>query len=77
MPISAYHTPGIYVEEVPAGPRPIQAVGTSTAAFLGDAPLASASPTQPRAINNWSEFTRIYMPEDEPVSTPCSLRVRR
>ena len=36
MPMSTYHTPGVYVEEVPALDRPIQAVGTSTAAFIGD-----------------------------------------
>ena len=33
--MSNYFTPGIYVEEVPSGPRPIQAVGTSTAGFVG------------------------------------------
>ncbi|WP_377643519.1 hypothetical protein [Oryzobacter terrae] len=27
--------PGVYVEEVSSGSRPIEAVGTSTAAFLG------------------------------------------
>jgi hypothetical protein len=26
MPVSTYHTPGVYVQEIPAGPRPIQAV---------------------------------------------------
>ena len=36
---TSYHTPGVYVAEIPAGPRPIQAVGTSTAVFIGDAPL--------------------------------------
>jgi phage tail sheath protein FI len=75
MPMTAYRTPGIYVEEVPAGPRPIQAVGTSTAAFLGDAPVADAFPNQPRAINNWSEFMRYYMPEDELVSSPLANAV--
>jgi hypothetical protein len=31
-------TPGVYVEEVSSGARPIEAVGTSTAAFVGSAP---------------------------------------
>ena len=36
MPVTkSYRTPGVYVEEVPSGPRPIQAVGTSTAGFIG------------------------------------------
>ena len=65
MPISTYRTPGVYVQEVPAGPRPIQAVGTSTAAFIGEAPLADAMVNQARAINNWSEFVARFMPEEE------------
>jgi hypothetical protein len=30
--------PNDYIEEVPSGSRPIEAVGTSTAAFVGSAP---------------------------------------
>ena len=30
-----YLSPGVYVEEVPAGSRPIEGVGTSVAAFVG------------------------------------------
>ncbi|WP_043501530.1 hypothetical protein [Georgenia sp. SUBG003] len=29
------HAPGTYVEEVPSGARPIEAVGTAVAAFVG------------------------------------------
>ena len=65
MPVSTYHTPGVYVQEIPAGPRPIQAVGTSTAAFIGEAPLADAMVNQARAVNNWSEFVARFMPEEE------------
>ena len=65
MSVSAYHTPGVYVKEVPAGPRPIQAVGTSTAAFIGEAPLDEVMVNEPRAVNNWSEFVSRFMPEDE------------
>ena len=32
-------SPGVYVEEVPSGARPIQAVGTAVAAFIGLAPV--------------------------------------
>lgn len=31
-------SPGVYIEEVPAGPRPIGGVGTTTAGFVGMAP---------------------------------------
>lgn len=30
-----YRSPGVYVEEVPAGARPIEGVGTAVAAFVG------------------------------------------
>ena len=30
-----YLTPGVYVEEVSSGSRPLEAVGTSVAAFVG------------------------------------------
>jgi phage tail sheath protein FI len=33
-----YLSPGVYVEEVPSGSRPIEGVGTSVAAFVGLAP---------------------------------------
>jgi phage tail sheath protein FI len=36
---STYLTPGVYVEEVSSGSRPIEAVGTAVAAFVGLAPL--------------------------------------
>lgn len=58
-----YLSPGVFVEEVPSGTRPIEAVGTSTAAFVGLAPHAKASPNEPLAVNNWSEFVRAFAPD--------------
>ncbi|MFC3831614.1 MULTISPECIES: phage tail sheath family protein [Deinococcus] len=55
-----YLAPDVYVEEVPGGPRPIEAVGTSTAAFIGAAPDADALTQGIRAVTNWSEFQRLY-----------------
>ena len=49
--MSDYRAPDIYVQEVPGGARPIEAVGTSTAGFVGLAPLAQAHLNQPIAIN--------------------------
>jgi phage tail sheath protein FI len=65
MPISTYRTPGVYVQEIPSGPRPIVAVPTSTAAFIGEAQLSDKLVNQPRAVNNWSEFVATFMEEDE------------
>jgi phage tail sheath protein FI len=52
--------PGVYVEEIQTGPRPIEAVGTSTAAFLGVAPNAGAHVQEPVVITNWLQFTREF-----------------
>lgn len=68
-----YLTPGVYVEEI-AGPRPIEAVGTSTAGFVGTAPNASAHLDEVVALNNWSEFVRRFAP-DGARSTPLSHAV--
>ena len=62
MPMGSLTTPGIYVQEVPAGPRPIEAVGTSTAAFVGAAQVEDAFPGQPQVVNNWSQYVTKFMP---------------
>ncbi len=72
MPL--YQTPGIYVEEIPSGPRPIEPVGTSTAGFVGVAPNADAHVHEAVAVNNVSQFVREFCGED-PSSTPLSHAV--
>ncbi|MFP5390721.1 MAG: phage tail sheath family protein [Gammaproteobacteria bacterium] len=52
-----YLSPGVYVEEVPSGPRPIEGVGTSTAGVVG---LTERGPTTPRLITNWGQYRRWY-----------------
>jgi len=58
-----YLAPDVYIEEVAGGARPIQAVGTSTAGFVGQAPDARARLNEAVAINNWSQFVREFAPE--------------
>ena len=58
-----YLTPGVYVEEVSMGTRPIAAVGTSTAALVGVAPDANARLNEPVACNSWSQFLKEFAPE--------------
>ena len=41
-----YLAPGVYVEEVSTGPRPIEGVSTSTAGFVGE---TERGPTRPRS----------------------------
>ena len=53
-----YLSPGVYVEEVEAGARPIEGVGTSVAAFVG---LAEDGPlNEPMLVTNWSQFTQTF-----------------
>jgi phage tail sheath protein FI len=72
---TTYLTPGVYVEEVAGGPRPITPVGTSTAAFVGEAPKADAHVNEAVAVNNWSQFVREFVPTDAAQSTPLSHAV--
>ncbi|MFI6324337.1 phage tail sheath family protein [Nonomuraea sp. NPDC050556] len=50
--------PGVYVDEVSSGVRPIAAAGTSTAAFLGQAQKGSL--TEAVKIFNFTEYQRLY-----------------
>lgn len=70
-----YFSPGIYVEEVPSGARPIGAVGTSVAGFVGVAPDPGARVDEAVAINTWSEFLRLYAGGERPPSTPLARAV--
>lgn len=69
-----YMAPDIYIEEVSGGARPIQAVGTSTAGFVGEAPDPTQHVNEAIAINNWSQFTRNFVAETS-KSTPLSHAV--
>ncbi len=57
---TSYLTPGIYVEEVPSGPRPIEAVGTSTVGFVGIAPDANAHVNEAVAVTSWIQFAKVF-----------------
>lgn len=70
-----YASPGIYVEEVPSGARPIGAVGTSTAGFVGTAPDPTARPNEAVAVNSWSDFLRIFASIRNAPSTPLARAV--
>jgi phage tail sheath protein FI len=70
-----YASPGIYVEEVPSGARPIGAVGTSTAGLVGTAPDPSARAGEAVAVNNWSEFLRVFGGDERATSTALSRAV--
>jgi uncharacterized protein len=71
----SYASPGVYVEEVDRGTKPIEAVGTSTAAFIGITSEASRKSVDPvtgarvpvesvlnkaTLVTNWTQFTDIF-----------------
>jgi len=64
----------VYVEEVPGGTHPITPLGISTPGFVGEAPDPTALLNIGQAVNNWSEFVRLYVP-DGATSTPLSQAV--
>lgn len=53
-----YLAPGVFVEEVDSGSRPIEGVGTAVAAFVG---LAEQGPfNEPTLVSNWTQFTSSF-----------------
>ena len=72
--MAEYLAPGIYVEEVSGGARPIEAVGTSTGGFVGVTPDPTKHLNEPVAINNWAQFKREFVSEGS-ESTPLSHAV--
>ena len=55
---TSYLSPGVYVEEVDRGSKPIEAVGTSTAGFLG---TCSKGPVNKAIfIGNWTQYTNTF-----------------
>ncbi len=52
-----YLYPGVYIEEIERGPRPIEGVPISTAAILGETERGSITP---RLVTSYKEFTRWF-----------------
>jgi phage tail sheath protein FI len=50
-------TPGVYIEEIEIGAKPIEGVSTSTAAFLGK---TERGPIDPRLVTSFDQFRRLY-----------------
>ena len=52
-----YLYPGVYVEEIDTGNKPIEGVSTSTVGFIG---LAEKGPLKPTFVTSFGEYTRIF-----------------
>jgi hypothetical protein len=55
---TTYLSPGVYVEEVDRGTKPLEMVGTSTVAFLGECSVGPVN--EPIFCTNWSQFTKHF-----------------
>ena len=53
-----YLSPGVYVEEVDKGSKPLEAVGTSTAGFIGQTKKGPVN--EATLITNWGQYTRTF-----------------
>jgi phage tail sheath protein FI len=56
--MASYLAPGVYIEEVSSGSKPIAGVGTSTAAFVGIAEKGVIGKAV--LITNWAQFVREF-----------------
>src|SRR5215510_6576263 len=52
-----YLAPGVYVEEISTGPRPIEGVSTSTSGFVGE---TERGPTTPTLVTSWQNYVRWF-----------------
>lgn len=52
-----YLHPGVFIEEIERGPRPIEGVPTSTAAFLGE---TERGPLRPMLVTSYGDYRRLF-----------------
>ena len=76
--MAEYLSPGVYVEEIDAGPKPIEGVSTSTAGVVGvtergpsggGLPGSGLTRGKPELVTSFAEFVRKFggfLPEPEP-----------
>ena len=55
--MAEYLAPGVFIEEIERGPRPIEGVATSTSAFLGE---TERGRTKPRLVTSFNEYRRHF-----------------
>jgi uncharacterized protein len=52
-----YLAPGVFIEEVEMGPKPIEGVSTTTTGFLGE---TERGPVRPRLMTSWAQYQKLY-----------------
>ncbi len=75
----SYLSPGVYMEEVDRGTKPIEAVGTAVAAFIGyteravDAKTGKSLLGKPTLVTNWSQYVQSFGGFADGAYTPDSV----
>ncbi len=69
--------PGVYIQEVSGGSRPIFPVGTSTAGIVGISPKSKQNSTaiaagdlKAEAVDNWTQFRSLHFSATDPAGEP-------
>jgi len=62
MPRLDYFAPGVYVEEINRGNRPIEGVSTAIAGFVGftEDLRGGAEPFKPMLVTNWTQYLKYF-----------------
>jgi phage tail sheath protein FI len=81
---TAYYTPGVYIEEVDKGTKPIQGVSTSVTAFIGftakaekvqeDGITTRSILGEPTLVTNWGQFERMFGSYHRDAYLPYAVR---
>ncbi|MCX6045124.1 MAG: phage tail sheath subtilisin-like domain-containing protein [Chloroflexi bacterium] len=81
---TAYYSPGVYIEEVDKGPKPIQGVSTSITAFVGitakaellneDGFTTRSLLSEAKLITNWTQYENCFGSYHEKAFLPYSVR---
>ena len=75
----SYLSPGVYMEEVDKGTKPIESVGTAVAAFIGyteravDAKTGKSLVGKPTLVTNWSQYIQSFGAFVDGAYTPDSV----
>lgn len=62
MPRLDYFAPGVYVEEIDRGSRPIEGIATNVAGFIGftEAVRGGAEPFKPMLVTSWNQYLQYF-----------------
>src|SRR6476469_11090126 len=69
--LASIKSPGVYIQEMPSGSRPIEGVGTAIAAFIGvtaDGPFNELT-----KVTNWAQYVRTFGGWVEGAYTPHAV----